>query len=178
MMRRQLAFDHEQEKGKMTDNERVQLEQLKMAHNHDMLVLAEKEYPLACFSYAKDIFINLKNGGFNHLASEEKSKYIEYCVKNFKQAADKGISSAFFYLGLIHLEGEYADRDVETAIDYYVKGAAKNNAFCFFELSRLYSGESGEVVRDPYLQFLYLKRSAEEGYVTAQHLLGVAYHQG
>lgn len=32
--------------------------------------------------------------------------------------------------------------------------------------------------KDPRLQFLYLKRSAEEGFVTAQHLLGIAYHEG
>jgi len=29
---------------------------------------------------------------------------------------------------------------------------------------------------DGQLQFLYLKRSAEEGFVTAQHNLGLAYH--
>jgi uncharacterized protein len=28
------------------------------------------------------------------------------------------------------------------------------------------------------LQFKYLKRSAEEGYVIAQHMLGVVYFQG
>lgn len=66
---------------------------------------------------------------------------------------------------------------MERAIDLYVKGAAKNNAFCFFELSRIYSGEEGEE-RDPYLQFLYLKQAAEEGYVPAQTMLGIEYHQG
>ena len=89
-------------------------------------------------------------------------------------AAEKGISPAYFYLGRIYLEGIYAKQDTEKAIDLYVKGAAKNNAFCFFELSRIYAGEVEE--RDPYLQFLYLKRAAEEGYVPAQHMLGIAYH--
>jgi TPR repeat protein len=54
-------------------------------------------------------------------------------------AAKKGVSSANFYLGMIHYEGIYVRQDPELALDYYIKGAAKNNAFCFFELSRIYA---------------------------------------
>ena len=96
----------------------------------------------------------------------------------FSLSAEKGVHSANFYLGMIYLEGVYVERDVERGIDFYVRGAAKNNAFCFFELSRIYSGESSEEERDRYLEFTYLKRSAEEGFVRAQHMLGLAYHQG
>ena len=85
--------------------------------------------------------------------------------------------SAYFYLGLMHLECIYVKKDAHKAFDLYIKGAAKNNAYCFFELSRIYA--EGEIAdKDPKLQFLYLKRSAEEGFVTAQHLLGIAYHEG
>jgi TPR repeat protein len=62
----------------------------------------------------------------------------------------------------------------------YIRGAAKNNAYCFFELSRLYQEGVPEIGQEPNtkLQYLYLKRSAEEGFVTAQHLLGIAYSRG
>jgi TPR repeat protein len=68
----------------------------------------------------------------------------------------------------MHLEGLYpvSKKDPEGALDFYVKGAAKNNAYCYFELSRLY-GEGEFVPRDEKLQFTYLKRSASEGFVTA-----------
>jgi TPR repeat protein len=49
--------------------------------------------------------------------------------------------------------------------------------FCFFELSRIHS-EGIIEKKNSALEFLYLKRSAEEGFVSAQHLLGIAYHEG
>lgn len=67
---------------------------------------------------------------------------------------------------MIYLEGIFVTQNADKAVDFYIKGAAKNNAFCFFELSRLY--REGEVVeRDTYLEALYLRRSAEEGFVMA-----------
>mmetsp|Transcript_23974 Transcript_23974/g.32130 ORF Transcript_23974/g.32130 Transcript_23974/m.32130 type:complete len:118 (+) Transcript_23974:988-1341(+) len=78
---------------------------------------------------------------------------------------------------MIYLEGIFVTVDTDKAVDCYVRGAAKNNAFCFFELSRLY--REGEVVeQDTYLEALYLRRAAEEGFVMAQHMLGLAYHEG
>ena len=99
----------------------------------------------------------------------------ERCLNGFEVAASKGVHSANLYLGMIYLEGVYVDKDVEKGIDFYVRGAAKNNAFCFFELSRIYSGQDG-IDKDRYLEFSYLKRAAEEGFVRAQHMLGCAYH--
>lgn len=58
-------------------------------------------------------------------------------------AANKGVSSADFYLGMIHYEGMYVRQDFQRALQHYIKGAARNNAFCFFELSRIYA--EGEV---------------------------------
>jgi len=75
------------------------------------------------------------------------------------------------------MEGHWVPKDPELAIEYHVRGAAKNNAYCFYELSRIY-GEGEVVERDNYLKALYLKRAAEEGLVVAQHLLGIAYHEG
>jgi len=46
-----------------------------------------------------------------------------------------------FYLGMIHLEGRFVSRDAPLAFQYFIEGAARNNAYCFFELSRLYADE-------------------------------------
>lgn len=78
---------------------------------------------------------------------------------------------------MIYYEGHFVEHNAEMALDHYIRGAAKNNAFCYFELSRIYS-EGRLLPLNPALQFLYLKRSAEEGFVSAQHLLGIAYHEG
>ena len=67
---------------------------------------------------------------------------------------------------MINLEGTFVKMDPEKAVDAYVRGAAKNNAFCFFELSRLYR-EGEHVEKDSYLEALYLRRAAEEGFVMA-----------
>jgi uncharacterized protein len=67
-----------------------------------------------------------------------------------EDASKKGVHSAYFYLGVMHLEGIHVSKDPERALDFYIKGAAKNNAYCFFELSRIYA--EGEVVaKDPKL---------------------------
>lgn len=44
----------------------------------------------------------------------------------------------------MHLDGIHVPKDQNKAFDCYVKGAAKNNAYCFFELSRLYA--EGKIV--------------------------------
>jgi TPR repeat protein len=66
-----------------------------------------------------------------------------------RNSAENGVYSAYFYLGLIHLEGLFpiGKRDPEQALDFYIKGASKNNAYCYFELSRIY-GEGEIVPRD------------------------------
>lgn len=83
-------------------------------------------------------------------------------------SASKGVAAAYFYLGLMHLEGLYPvkHKDFTTAFDFYIYGASRNNAFCYFELSRIY-GEGVFIPKDEKLQFMYLKKSAQEGFVTA-----------
>ena len=56
-----------------------------------------------------------------------------------------------------------------------MKGAAKNNAYCLYYLSMLYN-EGILVEKNPRLEFVYLKRAAEEGFVQMQHNLGIVYY--
>ena len=78
------------------------------------------------------------------------SKSSPFIYHSLEEAAEKGIYSAYFYLGFMYYTGFYVKKDTEKAIDCYIKGASKNNAFCYFELSRLYS-EGKEVEKDPRL---------------------------
>lgn len=71
----------------------------------------------------------------------------------------------------------YVRKDTYKAIDWYIEGAAYNNALWFFQLSKHYL-EGSLIPKNDYLHFKYLKRAAEEGYVQAQHMLAIAYHEG
>jgi TPR repeat protein len=65
----------------------------------------------------------------------------------FEHAAKQGVSSAMFYLGMIHLEGRFVPGDVKLAFDYFVEGASRNNAYCYYELSRIYGNEDGPITK-------------------------------
>jgi TPR repeat protein len=97
----------------------------------------------------------------------------QYLVKAVKQ----GIPSAWFYLGVINIEGVWGERDPEMGLKYLVRGAASNSAYCYFYLAMLYA-EGRVVEKNPRLEFLYVKRAAEEGFVQMQHNLGILYHEG
>ena len=79
--------------------------------------------------------------------------------------------SGYFLLGVLAIEGIYPEKNVELGIDYLTLGAAKNNAYCYYYLAMLYH-EGKLVEKDPQLEFLYLKRAAEEGFLFMQHKLG------
>lgn len=83
------------------------------------------------------------------MISKTKEEVISFSLI---QAAAKGIYSAYFYLGIMFMEGLYPvkGKDPVKAMQLYVKGAAKNNAFCFFELARIY-GEGVIVPKDERL---------------------------
>lgn len=142
----------------------------------DLQNLAMQGNPLAAFSYAQDIYQALRSDKI-----KEEPEQLEFIFQSvfelFLMAANEGVYNAHFYLGMIFYEGIFVDQDIERAMDHYIKGAAKNNAFCYFELSRIYD-EGVYEQKSPGLKFLYLKRSAEEGFLTAQHMLGIAYHEG
>ena len=65
--------------------------------------------PHACYTFAKDIYIQLRNGELNHLEDSKRQELIDHVYEFFVIAAKKGVSPAFFYLGRIYLEGKYVD---------------------------------------------------------------------
>ena len=50
-----------------------------------------------------------------------------------------------FYLGMINLEGHFVEQDAQAGFTYFIEGAARNNAYCYFELSRIY-GDEGDII--------------------------------
>ena len=128
---------------------KAEMESKLIEFNQDLLQLSEMEHPMACFSYAKELYAQLMEGNIRHLGPQKEKAVFDLVYKYLNVAKNKGINSAFFYLGMIHLEGIYVDRDVEKAFDLYVEGAARNNAYCFFELSRIYGEGEGHIEPDP-----------------------------
>ena len=68
-------------------------------------------------------------------------------------------------------------KNPQVGIEYLIKGAAHNNAYCYYYLAMIYN-EGVIVPKNQRLEFLYLKRAAEEGFVEMQHNLGLAYING
>ena len=58
--------------------------------------------------------------------------------------------SAYYFLGKMYNEGFYVKKNARKALECFIRGAAKNNAYCFFELSKLYY-EGSVVEKDPRL---------------------------
>lgn len=72
-----------------------------------LVELADGGHPLAAFSYAKEAFDNLKDGGYNYLPQTQRDALFNKIMACFNQSAKQGVSSAMFYLGMIHLEGRH-----------------------------------------------------------------------
>ena len=52
-----------------------------------------------------------------------------------------------FYLGMIHLEGRFVPGDTQLAFNYFIEGGARNNAYCYYELSRIYGEKEGSITK-------------------------------
>ena len=142
-----------------------------------MKILASHGHPYATIDLAESVIYNLNEGLLNNLSKKEQKEIFRVAYDQLYFAANKGVSSAWFWLGNVYMDGTWVTQDPDRAIECYVKGAAKNNAYCFFELSRHYR-EGVIVEQSNYLAGKYLKGAAENGFVLAQHMLGIQYHEG
>jgi len=155
LMVRKFALNQQLQKDAYRQNpEKLNREVLEL--NTQLHNLATDGHPLALFSYAKDLYAVVRNGQIEQEMNQvkntsakdvkkEEMKYFKHSKDYFEKAAAKGVNSAYFYLGMIYLDGKYEKVDHEKALDYYIKGAAKNNAYCFFELSRLHASGIPEI---------------------------------
>ena len=66
------------------------------------------------------MFHNYMLGRFNYLGKSDQRKIRELCLEQFHAAALRGVNSAYFYLGMIYMEGNLVTKDPEKAIEYYI----------------------------------------------------------
>jgi TPR repeat protein len=59
-------------------------------------------------------------------------------LQNFREAADKGMADAQYFVGLMHAEGEGTTRSYAEAAKWYEKAAAQNHADALFALAKLH----------------------------------------
>lgn len=62
----------------------------------------------------------------------------ERALKDFREAADKGIADAQYYVGLMYAEGEGTARSYEEAVKWYAKAAEQNQPDALYALAKLY----------------------------------------
>ena len=65
---------------------------------------------------------------------------------------------------MMNLQGIHTEKNTEQGLEFLIRGAAKNNPYCYYYLAMLHS-EGILVEKSSKLEFLYLKRAAEEGFV-------------
>ena len=149
-------------------------EDVEALHSFDNIIehKAQKGIGEALFTYGKELYQHIRNGG-----AEADPADAQQALQFLESAVRKGVSSGYFFLGILALEGIWVHKDVETGLRLLYKGASKNNAYCYFYLSMLHH-EGIVVEKSPLLEFTYLKRAAEEGFVQMQHNLGIAYFEG
>jgi TPR repeat protein len=108
---------------------------------------AKKGIGEALFTYGKELYTHIRKQGAT-IQPKEADQALEF----LESAVRKGVSSAYFLTGMMAVEGILAKKDVETGLRLLYKGAAKNNAYCFFYLSMLHH-EGIIVDKNPRLEF-------------------------
>ncbi|CAI2368201.1 unnamed protein product [Moneuplotes crassus] len=153
------------------------------AVNQKLRRLAEEGHPNSMYVFGSELLLLCTNNVIQDRALVKT--YLKDAFEYLTKAAKEGVHSAYYYLGLMHQDGVYVTKDIKSAFYCFIEGAAANNALCYYNLSQMYLyGMVDPIVpslsenNSKYLHFKYLKRSAEEGFVNAQHFLAIAYFEG
>lgn len=94
-----------------------------------------------------------------------------------RSAAERGDADAQFRLGMMHVEGQGAERDDALALGWFRRAAdsghaaAQNSVGIFYTLGR-------GTARDDAVAMQWLRRSAEQGFTGADSNIGLMYLQG
>jgi TPR repeat protein len=99
-----------------------------------------------------------------------QTNYVE-AEKLYKEAAAQNEPAAFYYLGLLELNGYGREKNIDKAIMLYTKAAGLGYSQAQYELSVLYSVEDyGVVDNEKYLKWLV--KAADNNHKLASHNLG------
>ncbi len=95
----------------------------------------------------------------------------------YQKAAEKGISSAQFYIGYYYASGYAVKKDEKLAFKWYTKAAEKNNSAALNNLAICYEYGRGTEINFTKAAFYY-EESAKLGNVTAQKNISNCYEKG
>jgi TPR repeat protein len=115
------------------------------------------------------------------LQTQESGANPEEGLKWLQQAADSGLSQAFYDLGVVYANGVTGTTDMTKAMDYFRKGADNGNADCQTSMGMLYQAgdriPSG-VKADPVEAVKWYRLAAEQNHTEAIQHLGMMYVTG
>ena len=104
----------------------------------------------------------------------EEEKGIEYAASFYRSAAESGLASAQYRLGLMYEVGEASSPDQKKARYWYFKASKQNNVDALYRLGRLLITE-GDYKNDPQFVINLLLEPASVGHIDAQYQLGLVY---
>lgn len=98
----------------------------------------------------------------------------EYALELLRQSADRGYPVALSVLGMAYFDGDGVERNVETAKDWWLKAAAKNEDGAFYNLAVVYN----RIDRNYPEAVKWLRRAIDAGNVDAMKDLARLTAQG
>ena len=106
----------------------------------------------------------------NHRAAPKAAKW-------FREAAEQGVASAQYNLGLCYENGTGVAQDAKEAVKWFRKAAVQEYADAQLVLGLCYLYGRG-VAQDEQEAIKWFLLAAEQGYVLSQYCLGLCYEEG
>jgi len=115
---------------------------------------------------------NFRIAVLDYFNEEYQSAY-----ETFRPLAEKGDSSAEYYVALMYDEGRGVSKDSSEAVDWYTRAAQQGHMDAQYNLGVAYASGLG-VSSDMTQAIAWWKRAAQLGSVDAQFNLGLVYYIG
>lgn len=106
------------------------------------------------------------------------AKNIPLAIKWFGKAAENNQPQALFNLGRIYEQGIGVPKNIPIAVSYYEKAAQLKEPKALNLIGHLYDGYIYDELKDPKKAVYWYRKGAENGSVSSQNNLAIAYKQG
>ena len=111
-------------------------------------------------------------------ANEDSYSDFDKAAYWFGMAAEGGIASAKYSLGVMYSVGQGVSPDFAEAALWYCMAAQQGHAEAQYELALLYNEVKGGIGQDFVTAANWYRMAAEQGHVKAQYNLGILYTEG
>lgn len=95
----------------------------------------------------------------------------------YKQAANAGIGTAMYNLGVLYFNGQGVEKDYNVAQRWFSSAARRGNAYAQLQLGLMSLTGQG-MPKDPRQEFYWYTQAALQGLPAAEYDLAVMYHNG